>query len=112
MVNSLQQTNYNAHYKTNGYHPLVAFDDLNGDFLKAKLRTGNQYTSNGVKEFLEPLFTQCSQSIPTTDILIRTDSEFATPDVYDLYEQYDSHYVIRLKSNHTRYQLAKQDGLL
>ncbi|MFL2129826.1 transposase, partial [Ruoffia sp. FAM 26255] len=42
------QTDYNAHYGTNGYHPLVAFDGLTGDFLKAKLRSGNQYTSNGV----------------------------------------------------------------
>ena len=42
-------TDYNAHYGTNGYHPLVAFDGLIGDFLKAKLRSGNQYTSNGVK---------------------------------------------------------------
>ena len=26
-----EQTDYNAHYGTNGYHPLVAFDGLNGD---------------------------------------------------------------------------------
>src|SRR5699024_9740594 len=50
-----EQTAYNAHYGTNGYHPLVAFDGLTGDFLKAKLRSGNQYTSNGVKAFLKPL---------------------------------------------------------
>lgn len=48
-------TDYNAHYGATGYHPLVAFDGLTGDFLKATLRPGNQYTSNGVKEFLEPL---------------------------------------------------------
>lgn len=40
-----EQTNYNAHYQTYGYHPLVAFDGLTGDFLKAELRPGNQYTS-------------------------------------------------------------------
>ena len=41
-------SDYNAHYGTTGYHPIVAFDGLTGDFLKAKLRPGNQYTSNGV----------------------------------------------------------------
>ncbi|MGS1293126.1 transposase (plasmid) [Enterococcus faecium] len=40
-----EQTNYNTHYQTYGYHPLVAFDGLTGDFLKAELRSGNQYTS-------------------------------------------------------------------
>ena len=64
-----EQTDYNAHYGTNGYHPLVAFDGLTGDFLKAKLRSGNQYTSKGVKEFLEPLLDHYNQAIPTTDIL-------------------------------------------
>ena len=78
-----EQTAYNAHYGTNGYHPLVAFDGLTGDFLKAKLRSGNQYTSNGIKEFLEPLLEHYNQTIPTTDILVRGDSGFATPDVYD-----------------------------
>lgn len=27
-----EQTAYNAHYQTTGYHPLVAFDGLTGDF--------------------------------------------------------------------------------
>jgi len=43
---------YNAHYGDVGFHPLVAFDGITGDFLKAKLRPGNMYTSNGVIEFI------------------------------------------------------------
>ena len=103
-----EQTAYNAHYRTNGYHPLVAFDGLTGDFLKAKLRSGNQYTSNGVKEFLEPLLAHYNQTIPTTDILVRGDSGFATPDVYDLCDLYENQYVIRLKANRNLYRLAEE----
>lgn len=103
-----EQTAYNAHYGTNGYHPLVAFDGLTGDFLKAKLRSGNQYTSNGVKEFLEPLLEHYNQSIPTTDILVRGDSGFATPNIYDLCDLYENQYVIRLKANRNLYQLAEE----
>ncbi|SEJ01356.1 Transposase DDE domain group 1 [Alkalibacterium gilvum] len=103
-----EQTAYNAHYGTNGYHPLVAFDGLTGDFLKAKLRSGNQYTSNGVKEFLEPLLEHYNQPIPTTDILVRGDSGFATPDVYDLCDLYENQYVIRLKANRNLYRLAEE----
>ena len=103
-----EETAYNAHYGTNGYHPLVAFDGLTGDFLKAKLRSGNQYTSNGVKEFLEPLLEHYNQTIPTTDILVRGDSGFATPDVYDLCDLYENQYVIRLKANRNLYRLAEE----
>lgn len=103
-----EQTAYNAHYGTNGYHPLVAFDGLTGDFLKAKLRSGNQYTSNGVKEFLEPLLAHYNQTIPTTDILVRGDSGFATPDVYDLCDLYENQYVIRLKANRNLYRLSEE----
>ncbi|KEI50835.1 IS1380 family transposase [Lactobacillus salivarius] len=103
-----EETAYNAHYGTNGYHPLVAFDGLTGDFLKAKLRSGNQYTTNGVKEFLEPLLAHYNQTIPTTDILVRGDSGFATPDVYDLCDLYENQYVIRLKANRNLYRLAEE----
>lgn len=103
-----EQTAYNAHYGTNGYHPLVAFDGITGDFLKAKLRSGNQYTSKGVKEFLKPLLEHYNQAIPTTDILVRGDSGFATPDIYDLCELYENNYVIRLKANRNLYRLAEE----
>ena len=103
-----EQTAYNAHYQTTGYHPLVAFDGLTSDFLKAKLRSGNQYTSNGVKEFLEPLLEHYNQVVPTTDILVRGGSGFATPVIYDLCELYENQYVIRLKANNNLYRLAEQ----
>lgn len=53
---------YNTHYGTVGFHPLVAFDGITGDFLKAKLRPGNVYTSNGVVDFVEPLIKHYSRN--------------------------------------------------
>src|SRR5699024_1826778 len=100
-----EQTAYNA---TNDYPLLVAFDGITGDFLKAKLRSGNQYTSKGVKEILKPLLEHYNQAIPTTDILVRGDSGFATPDVYDLCDLYENQYVIRLKANRNLYRLAEE----
>lgn len=69
---------------------------------------GNQYTSNGVKEFLEPLLEHYNQAVPTTDILVRGDSGFATPAIYDLCELYENQYVIRLKSNRNLTRLAEE----
>lgn len=102
-----EDTNFNAHYGTNGYHPLVAFDGLTGDFLKAELRPGNVYTSKGVKDFLEPLLEHYCDTLPCTDILVRGDSGFATPEVYDTCEEKGSYYLIRLKANGNLEELAE-----
>lgn len=103
-----EQTDYNHHYQTNGYHPLVVFDGLTGDFLKAELRSGNRYTSHGVKEFLRPLFKHYEKQVPVSNILVRGDSGFATPELYTLCEEHKSRYVIRLKNNRKLGQLAEQ----
>ena len=106
-----EQTDYNAHYQTYGYHPLVAFDGLTGDFLKAELRSGNQYTSKGVKAFIDPLLHHYKSTLPHTEILVRGDSGFATPEVYESCEATESQYVIRLKSNRRLSQLAEHSVL-
>lgn len=109
-----EQTDYNAHYQTYGYHPLIAFDGLTGDFLKAELRSGNQYTSKGVKKFIDPLFDHYSKALPHTDILVRGDSGFATPEVYESCEANHSHYVIRLNrlKNNRRLGLLAEQSIL
>src|SRR5699024_2913548 len=45
-------SDFNTHYQTNGYHPLLAFDNFSGCLLGAKLRPGNEYTSKNAEDFL------------------------------------------------------------
>lgn len=101
---------YNAHYGTVGFHPLVAFDGVTGDFLKASLRPGNVYTSNGVVEFIQPLIEHYNEKFPETTPFVRGDSGFAVPALYDLCEKESVYYVIRLKSNAILQRMA--DDLL
>lgn len=103
-----EMTDYNAHYQTTGHHPLVAFDGLTGDFLKPELRFGNVYTSKGVAVFTRPLFEHYHSVTPVSTIMVRADSGFAIPDLYELCEEYDSLYTIRLKSNRNLYRIAEQ----
>ena len=35
-------SDFNTHYQTNGYHPLLAFDSFSGCLLEAKLRSGKK----------------------------------------------------------------------
>lgn len=103
-----EQANYNAHYQTYGYHPLVAFDGVTGYFLKAQLRAGNRYTSHGVREFITPLLEHYSKKDSYKKLLVRGDSGFATPDLYESCEAVWARYVIRLKNNARLTQLGEQ----
>lgn len=103
-----EQSAYNAHYGTVGFHPLVAFDGLTGDFLKAQLRPGNVYTSNGVVDFMRPLIEHYNQNFPATTPLVRGDSGFAVPALYELCEKESVFYIIRLKSNAKLKALAEE----
>lgn len=94
-----EKSSYNAHYRTMGFHPLVAFDGLTGDFLKAQLRPGSAYTSNGVVDFMRPLIEHYNETFPETTALVRGDSGFAVPGLYELCEKESVYYIIRLKSN-------------
>jgi len=69
------------------FHPLVAFDGLTGNFLKAQLRPGNVYTSNGVVDFMRPLIEHYNEVFPEKSYLVRGDSGFAVPDLYELCEK-------------------------
>lgn len=94
-----ESASYNTHYGTVGFHPLVAFNGITGDFLKAKLRPGNVYTSNGIVEFVKPLIEHYNEKFSEMIPFLRGDSGFAVPALYDLCEEESVYYVIRLKSN-------------
>jgi len=98
---------YNAHYGQQGFHPLFCFDGLTGDCLKAELRPGNVYTSRDVASFMKPLFYRYEALAPGAFILVRGDSGFSVPELYELIEAQKKHYIIRLKSNARLQALAQ-----
>ncbi len=99
---------YNAHYQADGYHPLFLFDGLTGDCLKAELRSGNVYTSRQVVRFIGPVLKKYDKQYPWVSTYLRGDSGFAVPKLYEIAEEFDVKYVIRLKANATLYKLAEE----
>ncbi|WP_462420189.1 IS1380 family transposase [Salinicoccus sp. Marseille-QA3877] len=99
---------YNTHYNTVGFHPIIAFDGMTGDFLKVKLRSGNVYTSNGVVDFVQPLIAHYNEKFPATTPFLRGDSGFAVPALYELCETESVAYIIRLKSNAILQRIADE----
>ena len=97
---------FNFHYSAHGYHPLLCYDGLTGDLLKAQLRDGTVYTSNGVVDFMKPLLDEYQQIYPDIALYLRGDSGFATPDLFKQCETNSVSYTIRLKANQNLYKLA------
>ena len=97
---------FNYHYSSHGYHPLLCYDGLTGDLLKAELRDGSVYTSNGAVEFMKPLLTEYMDQYPDTKVYLRGDSGFAVPELFSLLEHNGCSYAIRLKANNVLYKEA------
>jgi hypothetical protein len=99
---------YNTHYGENGYHPMLMFDGLTGDCLKAELRAGSVYTSRQIVRFVGPTLKRYKNLCPGVTPLIRGDSGFALPELFELAEKKESHYIIRLKANRRLGAMAEE----
>lgn len=97
---------FNFHYRAHGYHPLLCYDELTGDLLKAELRDGTQYCSNGADQFMIPLLKEYRTKYPHLPLYLRGDSGLAAPELYDACEGNDCKYAIRLKQNSTLIKYA------
>ena len=93
-----ERADYNSHYGTLGYQPLLAYDAGTGLCLKSELRNGSTYSSNAIDEFLTPLFDEL-KVMGFETLLVRGDSGFASPKLYECCEKAGVYYVIRLKNN-------------
>lgn len=100
-------SNFNYHYQAVGYHPLVMFDGMTGDLLKIELRNGNCYTSTNVVDFIKPYLEYQDSKHPNIFRVIRGDSGFAVPGLYEIAEKEGDLYAIRLKANSNLYRNAK-----
>ena len=98
---------FNYHYSAHGYHPLLCYDGLTGDLLKAELRNGSDYSSTGVVDFMQPLLDEYDQEYSDVELFLRGDSGFATPALYKQCETNGVSYAIRLKANNVLYEKAK-----
>lgn len=100
---------FNFHYQAHGYHPLLCFDGLTGDLLKAELRDGTQYCSKGSGAFMTPLLKEYRKKYPSMPLYLRADSGFAAPELYEACEENDCKYAIRLKKNGILRSLAAEE---
>lgn len=101
---------FNYHYQAHGYHPLLCYDGLTGDLLKAELRDGTMYCSRGADVFMESLLDEFTGDFPDMPLFLRGDSGFASPGLYEVLEDKNCRYAIRLKENPKLRELAEDEN--
>ncbi len=99
-------TAYHAFYGQHMYHPLLIFDGDTNQLITAVLRPGNVHASRGVVAILKRLIPVLQQRWPGVQIVLRADSGFAVPGLYDLCEQFSVQYTIGLVPNARLKRLA------
>src|ERR671917_2089355 len=92
-------TAYHAFYGQHMYHPLLIFDGDTNQLITAVLRPGNAHVSRGVVAILKRRLPVLQQRWPGVQLVLRADSGFATPALYDLCEQLGVEYSIGLVPN-------------
>ena len=90
---------YHAYYGQHMYHPLLIFDGDTNQLITAVLRPGNVHVSRGVVAILKRLLPVLKQRWPDVQIVVRADSGFATPALYDVCEQLEVEYSIGIAPN-------------
>lgn len=81
--------------KVRTYHPLIAFIGELKIVYNTWFRTGSAYTANGICEFV----SQISEKLPKklTRVFFRADSGFFSGELFDLLEELDYDYLVKVK---------------
>jgi hypothetical protein len=75
---------FNAHYDEYGFQPIVVFDG-EGRFVTAVLRPAKRPGGKEVRALLRRLLRAIRANWPKTEILLRADSHYCSPEVLDWY---------------------------
>ena len=73
---------FNAYYDDYGFQPIVVFDG-EGRFVTALLRPGKRPSGVEVRSFVRRLIGAIRGHWPKVEILLRADSHYAAPEVFD-----------------------------
>ena len=73
---------FNAYYDDYGFQPIVVFDG-EGRFVTAVLRPGKRPSGVEIRSFVRRLVGAIRSHWPRVEILLRADSHYAAPEVFD-----------------------------
>lgn len=77
----------------------MAFEGLSDLALDLRQRHGKPYTSTNAEKYVSEMLNRYKQRSSDPSLLVRGDSGFANPEIYDQCERRGAHYGIKLKNN-------------
>ncbi len=89
---------YNGHYHTRIFHPLIASIAETGDLIDAQLRPGNAHTADGGVEFIGALLDRVEQKLCQV-AAVRMDAGFPEEHLLRTLEARRTPYVARVRNN-------------
>jgi hypothetical protein len=89
---------FNAYYDEYGFQPIVVFDG-DGRLVGAVLRPARRPTGKEAAAHIRRLIRQIRRHWPRTEVLLRADSHYGTPEVLDLCDTLGLRYVFGLSKN-------------
>jgi len=90
---------YHGYFGQHQYFPLLVYDGVSGFPLGAWLRPGTVHASCGAAATLQDLIAKLRRAFPGVRILVRGDTGFAIPEMYDFCEREELLYVFGFASN-------------
>ncbi len=79
---------FHGYYDQHMYHPVLVFDE-EGELVTAILRPGNTHSARGATGVLHRVIRAIRQRCRHAHIVVRADSGFAVPRIYELLERLD-----------------------
>ena len=89
---------FNAYYDEYGFQPIVVFDG-EGRLVGAVLRPARRPTGKEAAAHIRRLIRAIRRHWPTTEVLLRADSHYGTPEVLELCDRLGLRYVLGLAKN-------------
>jgi len=90
---------YHGYFGQHQYFPLLVYDGISGFPLGAWLRPGTVHASCGAVAILQTLVDKLRAAYPGVRILVRGDTGFAIPEMYDFCEREGLWYVFGYGAN-------------
>lgn len=89
---------FNGFYDQYMYYPLVVYERDSGMLLGVRLRAGNAPGPKRAVQLLKPIIKRLREEWPDVEIILRGDSAFGCPKMYQFCEANDLGYLFGLKA--------------
>jgi len=97
---------YNGHYHSRIYHPLVASMGKTGDLLDVRLRKGAAHTAEGALDFILPLLDRVEEKLCQV-ATVRIDAGFPEEKLLGALEERGTPYLARVRNNKVLDRMAE-----